>query len=354
MKVELFATGPNQDCGIATYTRTLEDALDIDYHRTPLRLRSLNVFHYVRQSVRAGMTDSDIIHVQHEYDIYGPKSIASWFVFPTLWIISTLRGRPLVITFHSAWGEETVEPPLVGLKWAYLRLNNWMLAHVVDYAIFLSEDTRKTFEETASLSSVEVIAHGVPTDIHPTAREEACSRLGLDTDRDIVAEPGFVRPQKGYHTFLDIAERVPEATFVIGGGTHEDEYEEYMAEVRSRCGDDIVVTGVLDDEEFHALFNAMDLAVLPYESVTQSGILNWCIAYEVPVLGTDVDRFQELAAEYGFPAVFPIDNPDSGAERARTVLDDPHPVLEAMRDYRNDHGMGDIAATHADIYHQLL
>ncbi|QCC52318.1 glycosyltransferase [Halapricum salinum] len=354
MKVELFATGPDQDCGIATYTKTLEDALEIDYHRTPLRLRSCNVVHYIRQSVKAGTTDSDVIHVQHEYDIYGPKSIASWFVFPILWILSTLRRRPIVITFHSAWGEETVEPPLVGLKWTYLRLNNWMLARVADYAIFLSEDTRQTFEATTSLSSVEVIAHGVPTDIHPMSREQACNRLGLDPDTDIVAEPGFVRPQKGYHTFLDIAERVPEATFVVGGGTHEGEYEEYMAEIQSRCGEGVVVTGVLDDDEFHALFNAMDLAVLPYESVTQSGILNWCLAYEVPVLGTDVERFRELTAEYGFPAVFPIDDPDSGAERVRTVLEDPQPVLESMRDYRAAHGMDDIAATHAAVYQRLL
>lgn len=354
MKVEFFVTGTDQDCGIATYTTTLENALPVDHARTPLKLRSLDILHYVVQSVRAGLTDADVVHVQHEYDIYGPKSIASWLVFPLLWMLTTLRGRQLVVTYHSAWGEETVDPPLARLKWAYLWLNNRLLAAVTDHAIFLSEDTRETFERTAPLASVEVLPHGVPTDLHPMSQEEAKRDLGVDPDRPLVAEPGFVRPQKGYHLFVDVAERVDDTTFLIGGGIHEGNYEEYMADLCDRCGDEVGITGVLDDDEFHALFNAMDIALLPYETVTQSGILNWCLAYEVPVVGTDVEQFSELHAEHGFPVVFPQDDPDAGATAVRDLLDDPELVQEAMRRYRDRHGMDAVASAHAEIYRSLV
>ncbi len=354
MKIEFFVTGSGQDCGIATYTTTLENALSVEHARTPLKLRSLNVLHYVVQSVRAGFTDADVVHVQHEYDIYGPKSFASWLVFPILWLLTALRKRPLVVTYHSAWGEETVKPPFERLKWVYLWLNNQLLAAVTDHGIFLSEDTRETFERTAPLSSVEVLPHGVPTDLHPMSQDEAKRELGVISDQPLVAEPGFIRPQKGYHLFVDVAERVSDVTFLIGGGIHEGNYEEYMTDLRERCGDEIGITGVLDDNEFHALFNAMDVALLPYETVTQSGILNWCLAYEVPVVGTDVGQFSGLHAEHGFPLVFPQADPEAGATAVQALLADPEPVLEKMQTYRDNHGMDTVASAHEALYRSLV
>lgn len=354
MKVEFLATGPEQECGIATYTTTLETALDVAHARTPLKLRTLDVPHYVLAAVRAGLTDADVVHVQHEYGIYGPMSLASWFLFPVLWLLTRLRDRPLVITFHSAWHEGTVEPPLLGLKLAYLRANNLLLAAVADHAVFLSEETREEFEESADLDSVEVMEHGVPTDVRPMPAEEAKRLLGVPTDRPLVAEPGFVRPQKGYHRFLDIAERVPEATFLIAGGTHGDAYTEYLDELRERAGDSVEITGVLDDDRFHALFNALDAALLPYDTVTQSGVLNWCLAYDVPVVGTDTEQFAALAAEHGFPAVFPADDPEAGAAAVREALAEPDALREAMARYREEHDMGAVASRHEALYRRLV
>lgn len=354
MKVEFLATGSEQECGIATYTTTLETSLDVAYARTPLKLRTLDVPHYVFGALRAGLTDADVVHVQHEYGIYGPMSLASWLIFPLLWLLTRLRDRPLVITFHSAWHEETVEPPLQPLKLVYLRANNRMLATVADHAVFLSEETREDFEETVALDSVEVMEHGVPTDVRPMSPSEAKRLLGVPIDRPLVAEPGFVRPQKGYHRFLDIAERVPEATFLIAGGTHGDAYAEYLDELRERAGDSVDVTGVLNDERFHALFNALDVALLPYDSVTQSGVLNWCLAYDVPVVGTDAEQFASLADEHGFPAVFPADDPDAGAAAVREALENPGPLREAMGRYRETHDMGAVAEQHAALYRRLV
>jgi len=114
------------------------------------------------------------------------------------------------------------------------------------------------------------------------------------------------------------------------------------------------VTGVLDEGDFHALFNAMDLAVLPYDTVTQSGVVNWCLAYEVPFVATDLERFRSLEREHGFPRTFPLEDPRGGAEAVRSLLDDANPSVEAIRTYRERHGMDRIAARHEAIYDQLL
>ena len=353
MRVALLASGDDQYCGIATYTSCLEAGLNVDTERIPLKLRSLDLIHYIRAGWQAGQTDADILHVLHEYGIYGPKSVASWFLFGALWLASLFRDLPVVVTFHSAWNQETIDPPLYWVKSLYVTLNNWMLATVADHAIFLSEGTRDAFEESIGIASSDVIAHGVQTDVHLMPKGEAKAEFGYDAEETLVVEPGFVRPQKGYETFLDIAAELPETPFLIGGGPQDEEDEPYAEQLRERAPDNVAMTGVLDDDRFHALFNAADVAVLPYEVVTQSGIVNWCIAYEVPIVATDLDRFASLHDDYSFPLLFPEGDASAGADAVQAALDDPTPIVEGMQAYRDERGMDSVAADHVSLYERL-
>lgn len=353
MQVAFVSTGEDQNCGIATYTSSLQAALNVVSTRIPLRLRSPNVFHYARQGFRAGRTDADVIHIQHEYGIFGPKSIASWAFFLALFVATTGRQVPVVTTFHSAWSAKTISRPLRRFKEVYVRLNNRLLAAVTDYALFLSEETQETFEQTARVPQTKVLSHGVQTDVQTMDQREAKLQFGCDPDVPLVVEPGFVRPQKGYECFLDVAKRVDRASFLIGGGPQAGNYLDYFDRLKEQADGAAGVTGVLDDEDFHALFNAMDLALLPYETVTQSGIVNWCLAYEVPVVATDLDRFRELNESYGFPALFPEGDTEAAAEVVRHVLSDPEDVDDAMRSYRDEHSMQNVANCHREIYESL-
>jgi glycosyltransferase involved in cell wall biosynthesis len=355
MKVEFVATGDTEDCGIATYTSSLQSALDVTTHRTPVKLRSPNVVHYVRRAIRAVRSDADVLHVQHEYGIFGPLSVASWFVLAIVGLDGWLSGRPVVVTVHTAWNEATIDPPLYWLKRRYVALNNWLIARVADHIVFLSEDTRDLFATTVDLAdeTVSVLPHGVQADLEPMDQSVAKGRFDVDPDVNLVVEPGYIRPQKGYETLLEIAERLPETTVLIGGGVQSDEYADYVETLRERAPENVEITGVLEDDAFHALFNAMDVALLPYETVSQSGILNWCIAYEVPIVASDLEHFRELDTEHGFPRLFDRDDPEDGAEAVEATLDDPADQIAAMKTYKTAHGMGRIAERHQEIYRSL-
>jgi len=202
-----------------------------------------------------------------------------------------------------------------------------------------------------SLETVEVLPHGVQTDVRPMPQAEAKRQFDCDPDELLVTEPGYVRPEKGYDRFLDIADRVDDARFLVGGGPQGDNHPEYFEGLRDRCSEaGVRVTGVLDEDDFHALFNAMDLALLPYDAVSQSGIVNWCLAYEVPIVATDLERFRTLESEFGFPRTFPADDADAGASAVQQVLNDSHRVLKAMRDYREENAMDAIAERHEEVY----
>lgn len=354
----LVSTPDDGSCGIGTYTGNLladlDGELEVDHVTVPLR--SKNPLPYVRGAVRAGLSSKDVIHVQHEYGIFGPKSLWSWVFFPILYLIAGLRGTPVVVTFHSAWNRETIGPPLVLLKMVYVKLNNWLIASGADYSVFLSENCRERFAESTSIGRHEVMAHGVHVDTIEMSSDEAKREFGYDSDDTVVAVPGYVRPEKGQDVFVEMADRVPEHEFLVAGGTQADEDESFLREIERSAPENVQITGVLDDREFHAAFNAADLVVLPYREVTQSGVLNWCVAYEVPTLASDEPYFVRLESEWNCVELFDPETPTASADLVRSLLEDDHrreELLGGMRDYGKASSMDAIVEKHARIYDSL-
>lgn len=340
MKIEYFTTSSKEDCGIADYTDVLIDSIEQDTHKTGVKLRSLDILDYVKQTLKVG--SGDIIHVQHEYGIFGPKSITSWVVFPLLWLVSTFRGVPVVMTLHTAWGPDAISPPLYRVKNAYIRLNNMMLKCVGDRFIFLTEEEMETFGAPGEKSVV--MPHGVPTETQPLPQQEAKERLGY-VGEDLVIEIGYVRPEKGQKGFAELSEYI-DATCVIAGGPQNPRGEEYLKNISG-----VEVTGVLNEEEFHLYLNAADLVVLPYEVVSQSGILNWCAAYGIPVVANRIEGFEKLNEQYGYPLLFDTEKPREAARIVEETLDKNY--QETINKYRKGNGMNKVAESHYKIYNDL-
>lgn len=339
MRVEFLATSYDEDCGISEYTTMLENEMNMKTHRTEVKLGGLNPLHYLKRVIEFVQSDSDVFHVQHEYGIWGPKSIMSWVVFPILILARMLTDREIVMTLHSAWSEDTISPPFEQFKQYYVVLNNQMLALSCDYAFFLSEETQDEFEKSSSVSST-VLPHGVYSETHPLTKSEACSRLRLPDD-EIWCLPGFVRPVKGHGTFIQMASEHPNITFVVGGGIQEDTHTEFEEELKNNAPDNVIFTDVLDHDEFHWLFSAVDMVILPYHDVSQSGIINMCAAYNMPTITSDLSRFRDLEDRHGFP------------QTEQDLIDfngDVPQVNEGIESYRRENKMERVTQIHYDEY----
>lgn len=356
-RITIVSTPDDGTCGIGTYTGVLRRALDdVSVQFVPIDLRSLNVVHYARAAIKAGTADSDVVHVQHEYGIFGPKSLTSWIFFPLLFLATALTRTPVVLTLHSAWNDTTVDPPLVPLKRLYVALNNKMLALSATHLIFLSENCCERFRDSTSVNSYEVIPHGVQTETLELDRAAAKQEFGYDPDDTVVVEPGYVRPEKGQDVFVEMANHLLEYEFLVAGGTQTDAENEFRDGFERKSPSNVQITGCLGNETFHAAFNAADLIVLPYREVTQSGIFNWCVAYELPVLTSDLDYFQHLREKWGCVATFDTESGD-GADRIIELLDDDEKreaLISAMGEYKESRTMSSIAGMHRDIYDSLV
>lgn len=146
--------------------------------------------------------------------------------------------------------------------------------------------------------------------VHPTysafkmrdiSRQQARDELGISKDEKMLLFFGLVRKYKGLkHLIKALPKIVKEnknAKLWIVGDFGADK-EEYLNLIKEEKMDEYIVIrdGYIPDQEVEPYFAAADINVCPYESATQSGIVQIAYGFGLPVLVTEVGGLPEVVA----------------------------------------------------------
>lgn len=358
--VSLVSTPDAAGCGIGTYTGQLTRHLEgsVNLHQVYFDIDSANPIHFLRTAIRAALADTDIVHVQHEYGLFGPKSFLSWIFFPTLYLLTTLRKKPIVLTVHEAWSRETIESrPYLVKRW-YIQVVNWMLRRITSDMIFLSDSVEQIFLKTVDIESTHRIPHGVVFEEQSgLPKAEAKQLFGYDSADTVVVEPGYVSRQKGHDVFVTLAKQLEDTKFLIAGGSRSERDQPFINELRRSLPENVQMTGILEDERFKASLQAADAVVLPYRKDGQSGVFNWCASYEVPVVASKCGYFTSIAERYDCVELFPVTNLDSAADAISRVLTNDERrrrIIAGLQSFKQSESFEVVAERHIDIYETLV
>lgn len=133
-------------------------------------------------------------------------------------------------------------------------------------------------------------------------KEQGRMLLELDATQPILLFFGFVREYKGLKHLLqampEVKQRLPKVKLLVVGDFDGDK-EQYMELIRTREIEASVeiYDGYIPDKEVEKFFTASDLVVLPYESATQSGIVQIAYGFEKPVIVTRVGGLPEVVLD---------------------------------------------------------
>lgn len=339
---------PESNGGVGRYTSQFGEALGdtAKVRRFPAGIHPLSQVRSVVSSVR---DPGSVIHVQFVPSFFGPAGVGLFLILPLMWVLSGVRRKRIVFTVHEVWSDDLLTSPFHRY---YSLVVHWLLWFIADDLVFISDMAKDTFDKRAPNQESTVISHGVITS---EVREisNAKRRFGYDESDVLVTQHGFVNPRKGCETFLQIAEDLPEYEFMIAGGPRTEEYHSYYQELRDASPSNLTFTGVLDTEDFHAAFAASDVAILPYTEIFQSGIFNWCAAYEVPVIATDIPYFREISKQFDAPLLFPTGDHDKGAKRVEQLITNQNirqQVSDGVRRYAKQNDIRSIAERYREIY----
>ncbi|WP_232502277.1 glycosyltransferase [Aeropyrum camini] len=333
LKIAFVSRYPPVHCGVGEYTRMLASGL-----RTVLPSASIRVYStgeagweryydeplgveiipsYMRrdpsyEGLIKNLEDdggADVVHLQHEYGIYGdgPRIVDA--------LLETLKrglASAVVATFHTVVHKQsTASQERLETQRRASRLHA-----IITHSILMEFELQA---QGVDPSVIVKIPHG--TLVNPYLgypRHRLAEKLGVEVEDSelLLVTPGFLRPDKGLDILASAAALVGDSRLriVVAGEPMGVAPEE----IPSMGGRIKVIEKYLSTDEILMLAAMSDAIVLPYKDrpgkYSVSGVLHLSMGSLKPVLGTRVPRLVELY-EYSPMLTVPPRSPELLARR---------------------------------------
>ncbi len=344
-----LASFPPRECGIATFTADLVEAIDnASPLAQPCQVIAVNpggqqyaygprvrwtierddLESYRRAARAMNRSRVQLVSVQHEYGLFGGEYGD--------YLLSFMRAleKPATLTMHTV-----LERPDRAMR----RVTEELM-QAASVVVVLAERARVILEKyypRVDISKVHFIPHGTPAIAYesPARFKQA---LGLE-GRTVLSTFGLLGPDKGIEYALgalpEVLKRHPDVLYLVLGETHPElrrhsgeSYREFLERRVAELGlQDHVrfYKRYLDKTELVEFLQATDIYVIPYLNPYQiaSGTLSYAVASGKAVVSTPFIHAQELLSE-GRGMLARFRDSVALAEAINTLLD--HPELRVQ------------------------
>jgi len=328
-----------RQCGIATFTTDLSNALTAEYGADNLSVVAVNdgdsSYRYpkrVRFEIREGEIASyraaadflnasnvDVVCLQHEYGIFGGKSGNH-----ILELLKHLK-MPLITTLHTVLREPNVDQRVVMYK----------IAARSERIIVMSQYSSRILQEVFKIPAgkIDLIPHGIP-DL-PFERPDAFKELFSCQGKSVLLTFGLLSRKKGFESVIQampsILARHSNAVYMIAGATHPhiraregDRYRLELQALAKNLGIEqqvLFVNRFVSPEEMASLVGSADIYITPYchEAQAVSGTLAYAMGAGKAIISTPYWHAAELLSQERGTLV-PFESPAAIAKAAISLL----------------------------------
>jgi len=329
-----------RQCGIATFTADLCDALHSEYGATellalpvndteegyayPARVRfelsEDNLASYRQAADFLNFSGIDLVCLQHEYGIFGGPAGAH-----ILELLRRLR-MPFATTLHTVLREPNPDQRRVMEE----------IATLSDRLIVMSQQSADILQEVFRVPAekIDLIPHGIP-DLPFT--DPSFYKDGFGTEgKEVLLTFGLLSPNKGIENVIkalpQILARHSNVVYMVSGVTHPhvlrrdgDKYRHSLLSLARDLGVEANVifrNRFVSPQEMVELIGAADIYITPYKHKDQvvSGTLAYALSAGKAIISTPYLHAVELLGdERG--ALVPFNDPAAIAEKTVELLD---------------------------------
>jgi glycosyltransferase involved in cell wall biosynthesis len=314
-KIAVIGNHTPRQCGIATFTADLSEAIGDEFPELELSVLAMNdagrrhaypsrvhfeitegdIESYRRAADFLNVNAVDLVSVQHEYGIFGGPSGSH-----VIALLGELR-MPIVTTLHTILEEPS--PAQRAVMDELVRLS--------ERIVVMSERGAEILRSVhpPSADKIDLIPHGIP--LLPRAQSSK-ERIGVEGNR-VMLTFGLLSPDKGIEYAIDalpaILEQFPDVVYIVLGATHphvkdrQGETYRLMLEGRARrlgvASSVILYNRFVSQTELNEFLSAADVYVTPYLKVEQitSGTLAYAVGSGKAVISTPYWYASELLAD---------------------------------------------------------
>jgi glycosyltransferase involved in cell wall biosynthesis/CBS domain-containing protein len=341
ISIAYVSTYPPRECGIATYTRHLVDAVSwfcaravispvvvavndraerYDYDiRVKSQIDAQDIQSYEKAAQYINASDVDVVNLQHEYGLFGGES--GEYVAEFLQKIE----KPVVTTLHTVLEEPTPNARTV-------------LQRILEHSDIVIVMARVGIGMLEGLygshpGKIQYIPHGCPN-VPFIGTAMMKETLGLK-DRAVISTFGLLSRGKGIEYVIQALPQMlrehPEILYLVIGETHPQVRKREGEDYRGFLLDQVESLGVeknvrfvnrfLTENELISYLQATDIYVIPYPNREQvsSGTLSYALSTGKPIVATPFLHAQEPISS-GAALQCEFKDPTSIAERVNRLL----------------------------------
>lgn len=312
----------------------------------------------------------DIVHIQHEFFLYGGAISAA--LFPLL-VLFTRILFPVVITFHGV-------VPLSKINRFFLKENGLTGSpSILKFGLYLITKFASCFANKIIVhdelfkqtlikeygikdEKIEVIPHGIEHRNDKIPQETAKKQLEL-TGKKVVLYMGYITGYKGIDVLIDSFEHIndKDTVLLLAGGEHprlkdDPKYREYLTNLKERAetfSDKIRFMGFVKEKDIPLVFSAADVAVFPYKvAMASSGPMSLAITYEIPILVSE-----EIEKTIGEDSLAFKREPRDVADKITNILSSEdlyNTALDFARKMRSECDWKTVSKRHEEVYKSLM
>jgi len=339
-----------RQCGIATFTTDLCNAIAAEYGAAQLSVVAINdgqssylypervrfeicegdIASYREAAEFLNAGNVDLVCLQHEYGIFGGKS--------GNYIIELLKHlkMPVITTLHTVLREPNLDQRAVMHK----------IAARSERLIVMSQNSSRILQEVFRVprEKIDLIPHGIP-DL-PFEQPDLYKIRFSCQGKSVLLTFGLLSPNKGFESVIQampsILARHSNAVYMIAGATHPhvraregDRYRLELQALAKKLGVEqqvLFVNRFVAPEEMAALVGSADIYVTPYchEAQAVSGTLAYALGAGKAIISTPYWHAAEVL-DHGRGLLVPFESPAAIAKATIKLLDDDK-ARQAMRE----------------------
>jgi len=335
-----------------------------------------NNFLYPLQIVSATIRDQpDIVHLQHEFGMYGGKTGA--VLFPFLLLLLRLSGKQTVVTVHAVMDTREIDAEFARtFSWSDNTLSV-AITRIVLEAIYrsIAKLATATITHTPGLRALLVkrygaaaqTAHVIPIGVSTPAtryKHVRASRFSLQEGQDFVLYFGYIVRRKGLEhlisSFAAIHRDFANCKLVLAGGVRDPDY---LIELQSwakthEIEDKIAFPGLLTESEISWLFANAQFTVFTYQySVSASHPLAFAIAHSCPAIAPAIGTFREEISDGINGLLVPPEDEAALSKAMKRLLGDEalrQRLANGMNKRRRGRGWPQVALLTWNVYRAVM
>ena len=344
MKLGFIGTFPPRECGIATFTQNLVNAVEAgsnfasasdaviiamndfksDYEYPPEVVYTINQENqqdYIKAADFINDSDIDVCVLQHEYGIFGGES--------GIYILSLLNRltTPYIVTFHTVLKDPSFLQKIILQE----------IAASAFKVVVMSNMAAEFLKDIYQISSEKIILieHGVPAFEENLQVQKDLIKF---KDRRLLLTFGLLNRNKGIETVIKalpaVVEKHPDILYVVLGNTHPsvlrqsgEEYRNYLKRLAIQLNvqnNVYFINNFVTDEQLFSWLKQVEIYITPYNNEAQitSGTLSYAIGAGAAIVSTPYWHAQELLAD-NRGKFFPFKDSEALSEVLNDLLDNP-------------------------------